>query len=59
MKEDEMDRACSLHGSDEKCICNIFVRRPRCSWEDTIRMDFREIGWEGMDWMHPAQDRVQ
>jgi hypothetical protein len=22
-------------------------------------MDLREIGWEGMDWMHLAQDRDQ
>jgi hypothetical protein len=31
--------------------------RPRCRWEDNIRMDLREIGWEGVDWMHLAQDR--
>jgi hypothetical protein len=24
-----------------------------------IRMDFREIGWEGVDWMHLSQDRDQ
>jgi hypothetical protein len=22
-------------------------------------MDLREIGWEGVDWMHLAQDRYQ
>jgi len=22
-------------------------------------MDFREIGWEGVDWMHLVQDRDQ
>jgi len=27
--------------------------------EDDIRMDFREIGWEGVNWMHLAQDRNQ
>jgi len=26
---------------------------------DDIRMDLREIGWEGMNWMHLAQDRDQ
>jgi hypothetical protein len=31
--------------------------RPRRRWEDNIRMDLREIGWEGVDWMHLAQDR--
>jgi hypothetical protein len=31
--------------------------RPRCTWEDNIRMDLREMGWEGVDWMHSDQDR--
>jgi hypothetical protein len=31
--------------------------RPRRRWED-IRMDLRGIGWQGMDWIHLAQDRV-
>jgi len=26
-------------------------------WEDNIRMDLRETGWKGVDWMHLAQDR--
>jgi hypothetical protein len=32
--------------------------RPRCGWED-IRMGLREIEWEGVDWIHLAQDRDQ
>jgi hypothetical protein len=32
-------------------------RRPECKWGDNIRMDLREIMWEGVDWMHLAQDR--
>jgi hypothetical protein len=24
---------------------------------DNIKMDLREIGWGGMDWIDPAQDR--
>jgi hypothetical protein len=31
--------------------------RPRCRWVDNIRMDLREIGWGGMDWIDVAQDR--
>jgi hypothetical protein len=31
--------------------------RPRCWSEDNIKMDLREIGWCGMDWIHLAQDR--
>jgi hypothetical protein len=33
--------------------------RPSHEWEDNIRMDLREIGWKGADWMHLAQDRNQ
>jgi hypothetical protein len=25
--------------------------RPRCRWEDNIRMDLREIGWTGLIWL--------
>jgi hypothetical protein len=31
--------------------------RPRRRWEDNIKMDFREVGWEGADWIDLAQDR--
>jgi len=29
--------------------------RPRRRWEDNIRMDLREMGWNGVDWMHLAR----
>jgi hypothetical protein len=35
------------------------LRRPRRRWEDNIKMDLREIGWEVVDWLHLAQDRDQ
>jgi hypothetical protein len=31
--------------------------RPRCRWEDGIRMDLREIGLGGVDWIRLSQDR--
>jgi hypothetical protein len=31
--------------------------RPRRRWEDGIRMDLREIGLVGVDWIRLAQDR--
>jgi hypothetical protein len=31
--------------------------RPRRSWVDNIKMDFRKIGRGGMDWIDLAQDR--
>jgi hypothetical protein len=33
--------------------------RPRHRWEDIIKIDLREIGINGMDWIGLAQDRVQ
>jgi hypothetical protein len=55
----------------ENYYCTIFKRnayrilvgkrplgRPRHRWEN-IRMDLREIGWGGMDWIDLAQDRDQ
>jgi hypothetical protein len=63
-KDDEMGKTCSTH-RDAK-LYKTFVGkpegmrptgRPRCRWEDNIRMDLREIGWEYVDWMHLTQDR--
>jgi hypothetical protein len=31
--------------------------RPRHRWEGEIKMDLREIGWGGVEWIHLAQDR--
>jgi hypothetical protein len=28
-------------------------------WVNNIKMDLREIGWDGVDWMDMAQDRNQ
>jgi hypothetical protein len=33
--------------------------RPRRRWVDNIKIDLREIGWDGMDWIDLAEDREQ
>jgi hypothetical protein len=33
--------------------------RTRRRWVDNIKIDLREIGWDGMDWFYLAQDRDQ
>jgi hypothetical protein len=33
--------------------------RSRRRFEDNVRLDLGEIEWEGVDWMHLAQDRDQ
>jgi len=51
-----MGGACSRHG-EVRNACKMLVRKPegkrqlgrhRLRWEDNIRMDLREIGWEGI-----------
>jgi hypothetical protein len=61
-----MGRAYSMYGNHKrnsifvgKLVQKRLLRRPRCRWEDNIRTDLRKIGWEGVDWMHLAQDRDQ
>jgi hypothetical protein len=67
VKEDEMGRACSMHGAKRNAYRILVGKpegrsplgRPRCRWEDNIRMDLREIGSGGMDWIDKAWDRDQ
>jgi hypothetical protein len=40
-------------------VCSRYVRplgKPRCRWEDNIKIDLQEVGWGGMDWIGLAQD---
>jgi hypothetical protein len=30
---------------------------PRRRWENNIKMDHRETGWGGVEWIHLAQDK--
>jgi hypothetical protein len=45
-----------LVGNPEK---KIPLGRPRRRWVDNIKMDRREIGWDGMDWINLAPVRDQ
>jgi hypothetical protein len=62
-----MGRACSTNGENRNAY-RILVRkpegkrppgRPRLRWVDNIKIDLRETGWDGMDWIDLAQDRDQ
>jgi len=35
------------------------LERPRRRWDDNIKLDLREIGIDGANWIRLAQDRVQ
>jgi hypothetical protein len=34
-------------------------KRPRRRWVNNIKIDLRNIGWDGVDWIDMAQDRDQ
>jgi len=36
-----------------------WLGRHRCRWKDNIKMDLREIGTDGANWIWLAWDRVQ
>jgi hypothetical protein len=60
-----MGEACGTHGRGEKSVQGFGGKpegrrplgRPRRRWEDGVRMDIREIGLAGVDWIRLAQDR--
>jgi hypothetical protein len=67
VKEDEMGRACSTNGEKRNAYRILVGKperkrqmgRPRRRWVENIKMDLREIGWDGMDLIDLAQDRNQ
>jgi hypothetical protein len=53
---------------EKRHACRILMRkpeekrplgRPRRMWVENIKMDLREVGWDGRDWIDLAQDRDQ
>jgi hypothetical protein len=60
-----MGGACSADG-EQRGVYRVLVGkpagrrlmgRPRCRWEDNIRMDLQEVECGGMDWIDLAHDR--
>jgi hypothetical protein len=33
------------------CLQVFWLGRPRCGWEDNIKLDLREIGINGVNWI--------
>jgi hypothetical protein len=33
--------------------------RPRCIWEDNIKMELQEVEWGSLDWTDIAEDRAR
>ena len=60
-----MGGACSAYG-ERRGVYRVLVGkpegkrllwRPRCRWEDNIKMDLQEVGCGDIDWIELAQDR--
>jgi hypothetical protein len=35
----------------------LLLGRPTCGRDESTLMDLKETGWQGMDWIHWAQNR--
>jgi hypothetical protein len=65
--KDEMGGTCSMPG-EMRNVYKSLVRnlkgkrpfvRPRYRWKDKIKMDLKDTGCEGEDWIKVIQDRVR
>jgi hypothetical protein len=60
-----MGRACSTNGETRNAYRILVGKpdltrslgRPRRRWLDNYKLELREIGWDGVDWIDLAQDR--
>jgi hypothetical protein len=61
----QIGRACSIM-VERRAAYRVLVGKPegkrplvipRRRWENNIKMDLREVGWGGMDWIDLPQDR--
>jgi hypothetical protein len=65
MMEYEVGRACGMYGRGEKSVQSFvkkarrkeITRKTETSMGGWDQMDVREICWEGVEWIHLAQDR--
>jgi hypothetical protein len=63
----DMERECNTNGEKSNAYRILVGKpegkrplgRPRRRWVDNIKIDLRETGWDGMDWIDMAQDRDQ
>ena len=57
---------CSTFGGERRGVYRVLegkpkgkrpLGRPRRRWENNIKMDLQEMGYEGKDWLELVQDR--
>jgi hypothetical protein len=62
-----VDRTCGTHRGGERCLQGLVGRtvgkrplgRTRCRRDDNIKMELKETGIDGVNWIRLAQDMVQ
>jgi prophage tail gpP-like protein len=37
-----------------KLECGHHLEDNKCGWEDNIKVDAKELGWDGVDWIYVA-----
>ena len=61
-----MSRTCSTYGAIFRYAYRVLVRkpqgnrplgRPRRTWEDNVKMDLREMGYDPVDWISLPEGR--
>jgi hypothetical protein len=61
-----MGRACSTNGENRNAYRILMgmpegerpLGRPRRRWVDSNKLDVKELGWDGMNWIGLSQDRA-
>lgn len=61
---EEMGGACNMHGEIRNAYKIPVIKpegtrpptKPRCKWEDNIKMNVTKTEWEGVDWTDLAQE---
>lgn len=65
IKSRRISAACGTCVGDRICVqsfggetCRTQLRRPRNRWDSNIKMELKEVGCEGVDWINLAHDRT-
>jgi hypothetical protein len=61
-----MGGTCSTYGKEEKCIQILVgnpegrrpLERPKRRWKNKIKIDLKQIEWNGGDWVRLVRDRA-
>jgi len=63
----QKDGACGTIGGEDKCVQGFGgetrgkepLGRPKCRWDDDIKMDLKTVTCDGGEWIHMTQGKVK